>query len=85
MDGIKVLETEHSNIVDFTNVLRAMGIKAMNERVVEPEDFLKAVDFVRRYSEKQHHRIEENSFQDYDGTFRSTGTAIDRERNDGGA
>ena len=59
MDGIKVLETEHSNIVDFTNVLRAMGIKAMNERVVEPEDFLKAVDFVRRYSDKQHHGKEE--------------------------
>ena len=59
MDGIKVLETEYSNIVDFTNVLRAMGIKAMNERVVEPEDFLKAVDFVRRYSDKQHHGKEE--------------------------
>ncbi len=59
MNGIKVLEQEHENILEFTHVLRAMAAEAMKNNRVVPEDFTKAIEFVRRYSDRQHHGKEE--------------------------
>lgn len=59
MNAIELMKHEHTFILRMLDVLRAMARKAMNERVVDKEDFYSAIDFVRSYADKHHHNKEE--------------------------
>lgn len=60
MYGIDVLETEHKNIVAFTDDMEALALSIMEGGKVDTGDLRRRVDFIRKYCDKHHHQKEED-------------------------
>lgn len=57
--AIQAMIDEHDNIKKVLKIARQMCLKAFDEKILEPEDFFKVIDFVRNYADKFHHGKEE--------------------------
>lgn len=61
MYGIEILEREHKNILNFTNILEEKFINIVDGREdIDLKFFEKAITFIRVYADGHHHKKEED-------------------------
>lgn len=61
MYGIEILEKEHENILNFTNILEEKFINILDGREdMDVSFFEKAINFIRVYADDHHHKKEED-------------------------
>ncbi|MDO5028488.1 MAG: hemerythrin domain-containing protein [Bacillota bacterium] len=61
MYGIEILRKEHANILNFTNILEEKFINILaGQEDLDPDFFLRGVDFIRTYADAHHHKKEED-------------------------
>lgn len=61
MYGIEILEREHENILNFTNILEEKFINILDGREdIDLKFFEKAINFIRVYADSHHHKKEED-------------------------
>lgn len=61
MYGIEILEREHENILNFTNILEEKFINILDGKDdIDLKFFEKAINFIRVYADGHHHKKEED-------------------------
>lgn len=60
MKAIEIMNEEHKYILRMLKVVRKVCLNIMNEEEIIYEDFDKIIDFIRNYSDKHHHKKEED-------------------------
>lgn len=61
MYGIEILEKEHENILNFTNILEEKFINILDGKEnIDINFFEKAINFIRVYADGHHHKKEED-------------------------
>lgn len=59
MEAIRILENEHQNILQMLDIIKEIGIRAMNEAEFDTEDLRKIQKFIKFYADDHHHGKEE--------------------------
>ena len=60
MKAIEIMNKEHKYILRMLKVVRKACLNIISEEEIIYEDFDKMIDFIRNYSDKHHHKKEED-------------------------